>query len=175
MAMATATATTPPYIVPRPTGFEVDADVAIRIRSPSIATSKHISKTTTTSVSASHHKSLADYYNARKSEYTSSSFNNRNNRNNDSGRTFYYTGQGPAKCIYNRMLYQKVVVASSVKEILPECFYHWASLEQVLFEYPSQCKVIGSNAFYGCSQLKRLDEDTLPDSVEVIGSNGEYY
>jgi hypothetical protein len=126
--------------------------------------------TTPTTTAARYHASLSEYYHHLRNQpqaFSSSALSS-------PGKTFYYTGQGPAKCIDqdNRLLYDRVVVASSVKEILPEVFSTWTSLRQVLFEYPSQCKVIGNNAFYGCTQLLRLDQQTLPDSIQVIGSNG---
>jgi hypothetical protein len=73
--------------------------------------------------------------------------------------------------MYNRMLYNKVVIAADVKEILPDAFTNWRNLEQVTFEYPSQCQKIGASAFYGCQKLRQLDGDTLPESLHSIGAN----
>ncbi|KAG7339050.1 hypothetical protein IV203_021500 [Nitzschia inconspicua] len=137
---------------------------------------------TTSILKARHYPSLARYYhNARKPQQHDRPFHHVSTSVNEdvdvSDRTFYYTGQegmvDDDKFLFNRLLYKQVVIASSVTEIHPECFAQWKSLEQVLFEHPSQCRVIGSMAFYGCSHLKRLNghnDETMPESVQIIGS-----
>jgi hypothetical protein len=166
-------------VAPRPTSFEVDVvDVAMTTVPTTTKSTLLFPLSSTTAAltpAARYYSRLADYFHACKQETlqpTISTTSPLPKQKQQHGNTFYYTGQGPAKCRYNRLLYNKVVVASSVREILPDVFYAWTSLRQVTFEYPSNCKVIGSNAFYGCTGLRRLDEDTLPDSIEVIGSNG---
>lgn len=171
MAATVAAAITTTWIVPRPTGFEVDDVSAVTLPS-SIATTR---KMHSNNIHAGQHASIRDYYHARKNEPKRPCLfpaEESSSTSSSSSRTFYYTGQGPAKCIYNRMLYGRVVIAASVTDILPDCFANWTSLHTILFEYPSQCTSIGDSAFAGCTSLRALDEDTLPDSLQIIGANG---
>lgn len=161
------TATT--TVVAHPTGFEVDEAIGFfdddENSPPPFSVSLKQQR--------SYQKSLQDYYKARKSQKT---FESNLREKKQANKTFRYTGKDCARRVYDRSLYNKVVIASSVTEISPNSFKNWKNLSQVISEYPSHCQEIGDNAFYGCLALKSMEnEDSLPATIHTIGANAFAY
>jgi hypothetical protein len=164
------------YMTPRPSGSEVDAEATTTFNIPGEkegAGDDDGSDTSTTSVVGPkprhYYRNFADHYNHARENAKYISTKPRRPTTSLS-RTFRYTGQLPAKATHHRTVYTRVVIASSVTEIKPGTFYNWSSVQEISFERPSRCEVIGSKAFYGCHNLTTLDSDVLPgESLRVIG------
>jgi hypothetical protein len=172
------------YIVQRPTGFEVDVEInddnigidynddkttissSTSTESDSESSSSNTSTVVVETKQQRYYKKFSDYYdNARKNASVSTA-------RKPVQRTFVMTCTNRPPPKYNQnMHYTRVVISSTVTEIPARCFYNWTSLVQIILEYPSQCKVVGENAFYGCRSLQNIDFDTANQSLHVIESN----
>lgn len=62
----------------------------------------------------------------------------------------------------------KVVIPKTVEEIADEAFAGCDKITEIQFEKPENIKVIGKNAFSGCSSLKSF---TVPKNIDVLGEN----
>ena len=62
--------------------------------------------------------------------------------------------------------YESVFIPKSVVAVQKGAFANWKHLQKVTFEEGSELRVIGEEAFMGCSGLKSIQ---LPDGLREIG------